>query len=312
MDTLIHLVIPIFAIMFCGFLAGRFSFIPTGGAGALNGYIYYFALPALLFLSLAEASREEITSFSFFAVTAVTCVLVMGAAVVIFRLVFKKSLPAAFMYGMASSYGNTGFLGIPLAVMAFGPEAAVPAAIVTLTSDLLIISIVVVSMEYTSPSHASIFSSLTKAVLRNPINLSLLLGSLAAFLQLPVPETLKVFADTLGGAAGPTALFAIGLGLVCESRESHALPGSKKAYLSVIGLKLVVMPLTALILVPFFLEDRKLWADTFILLSAMPTGAVVNVFADKYHLLKREVPDIVVTTTLISIVTIMGMLILLD
>ncbi|MGY4688698.1 AEC family transporter [Salibacterium sp. K-3] len=311
METLVHVIIPIFAIMICGFLAGRFSLIPSSGAWVLNAYIYYFALPALLYISLAEASRKEITSFSFIGVNVMTCAAVMLLALMMFSILFKKSFTESVLYGMASSYGNTGFLGIPLAVTAFGPEAAVPAAMVSFSCDLLLVTFVVIALEGASRHQTSILPALAGAVFKNPINVSLLLGSGTAFLQLPVPETIAVFTDTLGGAAGPTALFAIGLGLVQESRSGEKDRTNRKAWMAVFGLKLFVMPLTAWIFVTFFLDIQPLWAAVVILLSAMPTGAVVNVFAQQYRVLEKEIPAVVLASTVVSIGTLMILLLLL-
>jgi hypothetical protein len=218
------------------------------------------------------------------------------------------------MYGMITTYGNTGFLGIPLLVAAFGQEAAVPAAILTFIYDLVIITLVTGTFETAkvlNKKHSGQTSLLilpgmiAKSVLLNPINASLLLGVIVAVAQIPLPEPVYVFAETLGPAAGPTALFALGLGL----SEQQTVLKNKNYQLSelftLLGLKLVALPLIAALFVyVVFPLDDDLWATSVVILSALPTGAIVYVFAEKYQTLMKQVPLYILATTVVSIFTI--------
>lgn len=306
-----NVILPIFAIILCGLLAGRFALLPTSGAKTLNSFVYYFALPGLLFFSLSDAPIKQITNVNFFLVNIITIICCFVVAIFVFKLTFKKTFPEVMMYGMASSYGNTGFLGIPLLIAAFGEEAAVPAAIATFIYDILIVTVIIVSFET-----AKIFSdkgkdvkvlpmigSTIKAVLLNPINASLLLGIIAALLQLPIPSPVSLFADTLGAAASPTALFALGLGLVRDKDviKDKALQLNEMG--SMIGLKLLFQPLVALFLVSFIFPLNDLWATTVVIISAVPTGAIVNVFAERYDTLVKQVPFLLLLSTGLSIIT---------
>src|SRR5690625_2627662 len=314
MIVLFQVVIPVFAIILCGFLAGRLSLLSVQGTSSLNYFVYYFALPALLFYSVSTAPVEQVLNPTFLLANLsiiFTCFLL---TVLIFKLIFKKKFPDISMYGMITTYGNTGFLGIPLLVAAFGPEAAVPAAILTFVYDLVIITLVVGTFETAkvlNKQHREQTSllvlpgTLAKSVLLNPINASLILGVIVAVTQFPLPEPVYVFTDTLGPAAGPTALFALGLGL---SGQRTGLK-NKNYHLSelttLLGLKLVALPLIAalFVYVVFPLED-DLWAISVVILSALPTGAIVYVFAEKYQTLIKQVPLYILATTVISIFTI--------
>jgi predicted permease len=54
MDTLINVVIPVFGLILTGYLAGRFEVLGPESAAALTRFVYYFAFPAALFVSLPE------------------------------------------------------------------------------------------------------------------------------------------------------------------------------------------------------------------------------------------------------------------
>ncbi|SET70776.1 hypothetical protein SAMN05421676_10713 [Salinibacillus kushneri] len=321
MDLIINVIIPIFTIILCGYLAGRLKLVSVVGAQALNNFVYYFALPALLFYSLSTTPIEQITNWPFISLNLVVALICFLTAVILAKKLFKKSLPDASMYGMAVSYGNTGFLGIPFVVAAFGEKAAVPAAIATFTYDIIIITLVVLSFEISSTlankaKHTSRMSfplNVSKAVFQNPINASLLLGILASLLQLPIPKFVQVFTDTLGAAAGPTALFALGLGLLSEEQSVKIDNTAKKEMGVIIGLKLLYMPIVMGILVLFvFSLDNELWTTVAILLSALPIGALLNVFADKYRVLSNYAPILILLSTIISIFTLSGILIVME
>ncbi|MFD1037746.1 AEC family transporter [Virgibacillus byunsanensis] len=321
MGVMFEVVIPIFAIILCGFLAERLSLLPAGGTSSLNYFVYYFALPALLFFSLSTAPVSQIANFNFIMINLIIALSGFILTVLIFLLVFKKKFPDLSMYGMITSYGNTGFLGIPLLIAAFGQEAAIPAALATFIYDIVIITIVIASFEVAKSlmnkqgekvNVVPMFASIAKSVLLNPINASLLLGIMVAVLQIPIPESVYVFTEVLGPAAGPTALFALGLGLASErsvfkNKEYHV-----SELITLLFLKLIFLPILAICLVYFaFPLDDELWATSIIILSALPTGALVYVFADKYNSLVKQVPLYVLISTLVSIITISIFLIVL-
>ena len=46
MTAIVDVVLPIFAIMLAGYGAGRFGFLGEANSEALNGFVFYGALPA--------------------------------------------------------------------------------------------------------------------------------------------------------------------------------------------------------------------------------------------------------------------------
>ena len=65
METLVTVTIPVFGIILTGYLAGKFSLLSEHSAKAINAFVYYFSLPALLFLLTTKADFAEIANFSF-------------------------------------------------------------------------------------------------------------------------------------------------------------------------------------------------------------------------------------------------------
>ena len=59
MTAILDVVLPVFAIMLAGYLAGRLRLLGDASSEALNGFVYYGAMPALFFVSMAGAPLAE-------------------------------------------------------------------------------------------------------------------------------------------------------------------------------------------------------------------------------------------------------------
>lgn len=59
MLTILNVTIPFFAVIGCGYLAGMLGILSQPGRAGLNGFVFYFALPVLLFSVMAEARFDQ-------------------------------------------------------------------------------------------------------------------------------------------------------------------------------------------------------------------------------------------------------------
>lgn len=121
------------------------------------------------------------------------------------------------MHGMNAVYGNTGYMGIPLAFAAFGDAAAVPTIITAVINAALVIAIAATLIEIGQRRSASLLGvgrDVGLALAKNPVLVAPLLGVFWALTGLPLPGPVDGFGRILGAAAGPCALFSIGLFLV--------------------------------------------------------------------------------------------------
>ena len=65
MNALINIVLPVFGIILTGYLAGRFEALGPESAAALNRFVFYFAVPANLFVFTARAPIDKIFNWPF-------------------------------------------------------------------------------------------------------------------------------------------------------------------------------------------------------------------------------------------------------
>jgi malonate transporter and related proteins len=123
-------------------------------------------------------------------------------------------------------------------------------------------------------------------------------------LRRPAPMALGTFLDLMASAAGPAALFALGLSLV-----GRWLLGDMPEVAWTGFLKLAVQPACTFVSVRWVIPMEPAWAAAVVLLSALPTGAVAFVIAQQYDCYTRRTSSAIVLSTLISVVTISALLI---
>jgi predicted permease len=144
------------------------------------------------------------------------------------------------------------------------------------------------------------------ALVRNPILIAMLAGVLFAYLEWPIPLAGERFLDMLAGAAGPTALFALGLTLY-----GQPLKGDMKEIGWLTLVKLAIHPLVTWALVRFVFVLDPFWEQAAILLAATPTGTLVFVIAQRYRVYAHQAATTVLVTTALSMATLAVVLTLL-
>jgi len=133
MNNIFFLVVPFFALVVTGYAAARWRILDAPGVLGINRFVYFFALPALLFNKMAETDFPRLVSESAFVLAHLVAGLVVfalmwGTA----KVLFKAGRNTLAVMALAGCYGNIGFLGIPLLVSVLGGEAAAPLSLMLL------------------------------------------------------------------------------------------------------------------------------------------------------------------------------------
>jgi malonate transporter and related proteins len=292
-------VFPVFALVACGVLAGRFRLINPGSSEALNRFVYAFALPAMLFVAVYRGSLDEILS-GYFMLAVIVATL--GAALCGFALsYFLRGAPSAesVMRGLNASFANTGYLGIPLVSVAYGERAALPAALATVATNIVSFAVAIVCLELLSNPRRGAIGKALAGVARSPLIWPIALAVVLVALEAKIPLPVERFANLLAAAAGPCALFAIGLFVSQLSIREGALASWPS-----VTLKLVLHPLLAAALVYYLLPVDPFWAKVAVVCASLPLGATAFVLAQRYRLLEAETSTGAVISTAVSVLTV--------
>lgn len=299
--AVLDVVLPVFGIILAGFLCGRFGILGQASSEALNRFVYFVALPALFFVSMARVPVGDVLNLPFLAAFGGGVLIVALLSLPVSRGVFGNGLGPSGLHALSATFANTGYMGIPLLLTAFGPQAALPAIIATVLNGAVVmaIGIAVIEADLARGRGAGrIVADVAAGVAKSPLVLSALAGILVSAAGLGLPKPVVTFCDILGAAAPPCALFAIGLFMVGRAITAGM---AELSWLTV--LKLLVQPaVTWVIAVPLLRLD-PLWAASAVTLAALPTGSLVFVLASQYGVYVQRATGTILISTVFSVVT---------
>ena len=300
LDPVLGAAFPVFALVACGVLAGRFRLINPGSSEALNRFVYAFALPALLFIAVYRGSLDELLGSGNFLLGVVLATL--GTALAGFALshfVWRSTPGESVMRALNASFANTGYLGIPLVSVAYGERAALPAALATVATNIVSFAVAIACLELlANPRHGGMSRALA-GVARSPLIWPIALAVALVALRVKVPLPIERFATLLAAAAGPCALFAIGL-FVSQLSIREGLRASWPTS----ALKLLLHPLLMAALAFYVLPVDGFWAKIAVVCASLPLGATAFVLAQRYRLLEAETSSGAVLSTAGSVITV--------
>ena len=121
----LEILLPVFGLIFAGFACRRRDVLGPNSASELNRFVVWLALPALLFDTMARATWQQLYQPGFVATFSIGCVSVFLLILVI-RMLSGRHLADASVDAIAASYPNTGYIGFPLGLIAFGSASLTP------------------------------------------------------------------------------------------------------------------------------------------------------------------------------------------
>ena len=213
MQTILNNALPFFALIFCGYAAGRQNLLTTTAAAGVNTFVFFFALPAFLFSLMSSSPITEVLNVPFISAYVLASLAVFGLTVAGGQMLFDVGRGEAAIQGLAAVLPNTGYMGIPLAIAVFGREAGVPLVVGLTLDGVLLIPLGILLIESEKGQGESPFRTVLATfpdLVRNPLIVSIFAGLAASAVGLTPPTPVNNFLDLLGAAAGPCALFALG------------------------------------------------------------------------------------------------------
>ncbi|MGE4112487.1 MAG: AEC family transporter [Burkholderiales bacterium] len=284
--TLVMILAPIALSIAVGYLWVRMGrAFDSGCFGAIAADI---AMPCLIFSSLAHVDISAIT----FARTAIASLVALLTFAILGALVLHAAGMRLRTYLPSVTWGNAGFLGIPLSLYAFGSTGLVYA--VTFSAVSLIFN--------------SIFSQAVSlgradmsALLRVPLIYAAIGGAVVASFQIKVPAWLLQSISLIGGMAVPLVLMMVGASLA----RIKPVVITRAAVFSI---GRVMAGAAIAVSVAWIFGITGIARNVLVLQCAMPVAALAYVFAQKWNNDPEEVASLVAVSTWISVVSVPVML----
>ncbi|MEO0497455.1 MAG: AEC family transporter [Pseudomonadota bacterium] len=304
MTDLLNLTLPFFAVIALGFFAAKREWVPVAAVPAINIFVFYFAMPALVAGSLARQDIAALFDLHLLAGWLGAALLLFAGGMAFARLRDKAaSLGQMAISGQAASVANVGFLALPITAANFGDDGVRLSASVLIVDLLIIIPISITMLEAKSGgSRLQTFATALARAVRNPFAIAIILGVALSATNIGLPGPTERFADFLGAAAAPTALFALGLSLATRKTEGD---GAFVAGIS--ALKLAIHPLAVfMVLSAIDLDPRTIAIATVI--AATPVAQNVFVIATQYDTYARRMGTAILVSTLCAVITVTAIL----
>ena len=155
MLTILGVTFPFFALVLAGYIAAKRGWLPLTAIPGLNGFVLYFALPAMLFRFGANTPMAQLLDGSVALLYTLSATLMVLLGMWVLR---RQSNWNESAFGtMAVAFPNTGYMGLPLLLSLFGPAAVGP-AIVTIVVDLFFTSSVCIALSRLDQAQTVLFS----------------------------------------------------------------------------------------------------------------------------------------------------------
>ncbi|WP_414158002.1 AEC family transporter [Pseudomonas sp. BNK-45] len=315
MDKVFTVVVPLFAMIFAGYWIVRLEVIGKETVKGLVGVVFWLFLPCFIFIKTLGTQDHGELDWALLGAYYLACLVTFMIAAVGGRLIWGGNARVAGLRGLSSISGVVGYMGLPLMVMAFGDEAALPTLMITMADNLVILAGGALIMELTEPREARdkpdlgrVLLTTGKSIISNPLILAVALAALCIALQWRLPGPLQIFATQMTNATGPLALVALGAAFAVH-RQQNLIKGDS---LALALLKVVVLPVLVFVSARYVFGLGDFLVKIAVIMAALPVAVNVFILASRYKTYEIEVSSSMLLSAVMGIGVISGLLVVLD
>ncbi|MDV2858617.1 MULTISPECIES: AEC family transporter [Oceanimonas] len=279
--TLLNIVLPVFAVVAVGFLFGRRQHNPEMGfVNAANVAVF---CPALVFSALISNPVSLSQSWPLI-VAGALCIILPGLMLALFHV---RGIERRTQV-LAGMFRNTGNIGIPLMMLAYGEEQLGAIIILFVLSNLLHFSLGLFILSREAGRWQW---------LKNPIVWAAVAGVVLADHQSLLPQFVYTSADLLGQMAVPLMLFALGVRL-SAGEVGNLGPAFK------LNLLYLLAGAASVALVAWWLPLTNDWLKLLALSVMLPPAVLNYLLCEQYRCQPDKMASIVLLGNVMSVAVI--------
>lgn len=297
MAMLFQVVLPVLLIFLTGY-AGQKAF--KLNIKSVSTTAMYLMLPPLIFQSFytAELNSMYLNILIYSVALSVVLIYVIKGLAIIKK--YDKAQTSALI--SAAAFMNNGNYGAPIVLFAYG-ETAFQYAIAIMVLHTIVMS--TLGLYYVAKGNLNVKESL-HSIIKLPVLHAVILGLLWQYFNLPLPENIHNAIIMVGDASVPLIMLILGMQLA-EIKLENIQRG-----ITAVGLvvRLLLSPAIAYA-ITLLLPAEPLLEKVMIVLAAMPSAAIMVIYAIDYECEPQLVSAITFISTVLSIVTISVLLTIL-
>jgi malonate transporter and related proteins len=310
--ALTNALVPIFAGLLLGYLAGRWKFVDNQNVRTLIIFVMSMALPCSLFSSVDHLTPTVLGQQGNLALVITITYLVIFVLVYFCGIRWAKLTPGgSAVLALTLAFPNLAAVGFPLLETTHGPTSDVAVAVGLAIGAITVSPITLAILENSAGQRTGttskylVVQSLTKAF-RKSVVWAPLLGILFACFSINLPKPLDLSLRTMGSATTGSALFLTGL---VVSAQPFKL--DRAVLLSVLAKNIIQPAFCLLLAMAISMSPQQ--RDFAVLISAIPGGFFGVVFGKSFPDAVPEVASAsLICTYLAGLFTMAGWMVLLS
>jgi hypothetical protein len=293
--------LPVILLISAGFAAARLDWVRETAVKDLTNLVFFLLMPALLFRTMGRVYVEQLDFKPVAAYFLAVGVLVVGT------FLLQGFNRRAAVLALAVTYSNAIMIGIALVTLVFGQAGLVTLltlipvhSLVLLTGATVLLELAMASESASGSARQRWLSTVLKALqnaLFHPLTLPLLAGLLFAQTGWVLPPMMEMPLDLLARAFSPMALILVGVTLGFTRVGSHWRGALKLA-----AVKNILHPMLVYGLC-LGLGVTGLPMAIMVAAAALPMGANVFLFSQRYGVAQELITASVAVSTVLSVLT---------
>ncbi|MDF7666792.1 AEC family transporter [Orbaceae bacterium ESL0727] len=305
--------LPVFIIIFVGWLCAWKGIFPKDAKKLLSGLVSNFVFPALLLVHTSHAKPEEIFNGIWIIAFFCSMVLIWLLCFLINKYLLHKDLKSCTMISMLCCFPNMGGMGVPFLTLLLGASSTISVAIANFVVALSLIPLTIFLFELceTKISGGKITSGMVVNAVKNslmkPMFLAVIIGLIISVTDgtkwLPhfVFNTFNITSD----ACNFISLLAVGVG-ICGVKVKF-----NRDFIINIFIKSFFTPVIALGTVIVF-GITGIQAEELIFLLAMPTASTAVILAYSWNIEQEQASSLFLVSTILSIFILPTLLLIME
>ena len=288
--------VMIFILILTGFVLYKKKMISDSASKDLSALVVNVCSPGLIIVSmfndLSQIPRENVVFVGVIAVIFYIFLILFG-----YFLVWVLKVPDSLRnaYVLMTVFGNTGFIGIPVALAIIGSESMVYVIVFNFLFNLTIFTFGIMLLKKDTEGKKRTWKDYLSPGL---------IACIAAFLiywfQLGLPEEIETLAGYYGNACTLLSMIVIGISLAGMKVRDMM---QNKRLLAFVIIRLIAFPVILALALRPVLPDLLIRA-TVVLMAALPVGNFPAMLCEQYGRDPKPIAEGIVVTTILSVFTI--------
>ena len=298
--------VPVVLFIALGYLSGRLGWVKAISVRDLSNIVFLILTPALLFRTMSQVRVQELN------LETIAVYFLAAGLLFVATLLWQGFTTLGAARALAHCFSNNIMIGVPLVGMVFGEQGLVTLftivsvhALILMTSATIVFELAVMRQQQAEQGGQRNYRAMAATVGRalkngiiHPIPLPIICGLLFAQTGLQLPEVLDKSLQMLAQALGPIALMLVGITLFYSAVGRYVKQASRIALV-----KLVLHPIV-LLAVGWLWGLRGLPLVVLATAAALPVGANVFLFTQRYEVGREEVTASIAVSTSLALATI--------